>query len=212
MKRDKITETDAKKRFLDSMVMNFDRWHDGTGYDLDALDEMTDDEKDCVVDLLAAEPLQRWSNFEALRRINTPRALAAISDALTHPSLQVRIAASRFAENSDGAREAVLAEAMSKAELYSGFAQALDQVEIFHTPRIIEAMLTALLNRGDAEAVNIAGMLFYIHGRAESSFDWGHRPLFLKFKTNDLGQRRRAFTELCGEIGVDPTPYLGGSE
>ena len=47
--RNKSSEqTDAVKRFLSSMNMNYEMWHDGTGYDLDALQELSDDLRACA--------------------------------------------------------------------------------------------------------------------------------------------------------------------
>ena len=40
-----MQHTPAYTRFLASMQMTFDKWHDGEGYDIDALEEMTDDER-----------------------------------------------------------------------------------------------------------------------------------------------------------------------
>jgi len=51
-------------------------------------------------------------------------------------------------------------------------------------------------------------MLMFIHGKADSSFDWTHRPLFLRFKTEDRAERESVFRELCEKIGVAPEPYL----
>jgi hypothetical protein len=48
----------------------------------------------------------------------------------------------------------------------------------------------------------------FIHGKADSSFDWTHRPLFLRFKTEDRAERESVFRELCEKIGVDPERHL----
>ncbi|HKU50028.1 MAG TPA: hypothetical protein VJP79_08765 [Nitrososphaera sp.] len=198
----------AKKRFRDSLEMNHEKWHDGIGYDLSALDEMTEQDKDDVVDILSnsfmSEP---WRTFEALEYINTPKALSIIDKNLRHPSLDVRIAASRFAKGAEKEREQILIEALEKSEFYEGLTQALDQIESFHPQRVIEALLRGLLTRGDSAAVNFAGMLLYLYGKAESSFDWNRRPLFLRFATGNLDERRKAFVELCGIIGIDPKGY-----
>ena len=56
--------------------------------------------------------------------------------------------------------------------------------------------------RGDGEAaVNFAALLYYLHGKAESSFDWAHRPFFLRFNTDDRAERMAAYRELCAQIG-----------
>lgn len=198
----------AKKRFLESMEMNYEKWHDGIGYDLTALDEMTEADKDSIVDLLGTNLDEPWRSFEALEHVNTLKASATIKNALRHPSLEVRIAASRFAKGADIDRERVLIEALERSHLYSGLTQTLDQVETFHPQGIVDALLRGLLKRGDSGAVNFAGMLLYIYGKADSSFDWDRRPLFLRFDTDDLGERQQAFIAICTIIGVDPYPYL----
>ncbi len=198
----------AMKRFLASMEIDFEKWHDGIGYNLTALDEMTKTDQDKIVEMLSTNLDDPWRTFEVLQHVNTPKALATINNALAHPSLQVRIAASRFAKGADKERERVLIEALRKSDIYSGLSQALDQVETFHPQGIVEALLLGLLTRGDSGAVNFAGMLLFIHGKADSSFDWDRRPLFLRFDTNDIKERIEAFVEICGIISVNPKPYL----
>jgi hypothetical protein len=206
---DRLTRSNqAMKRFLESMEMNYEKWHDGIGYDLDALDEMTQEDKDSIVNMLITNLDEPWRTFEALERIDTQRTRATINNALDHPSLKVRIAASRFAKGADTARERVLVEAIEKSELYAGLTQALNEVETFHPKRIVDALLRGLLKRGDSGAVNFAGMLLYIHGKADTPFDWDKRSLFLRFNTADLKERKNAFVDLCKIIGVDSEPYL----
>lgn len=195
-------------RFLDSMEMNYEKWHDGVGYDLTALDEMTQSDKDYIAEMLiSSNQSDPWRKFETLEYIKTARSLAAINSALRHPSLEVRIAASRFARGADEDRERVLIEALEQSDLYEGLTQALDQIETFHPPGVIDALLRGLLKR-DSVAVNFAGMLFYIFGKADSSFDWNHRPFFLRFSTGERKEREQAFIQLCNIIGVDPKKYI----
>jgi hypothetical protein len=191
------------------MEMNFDKWHDGIGYDLEALDEMTSKDRDNVVELLLNfNQLNAWRNFEALNHLDTPKALTAINNGLRHPSFEVRIAASRFAKNADEDRERILIEALQNSEIYGGLSQALDQIETFHPDGVIEELLRGLLTR-NSEAVNFAGMLFFIFGKAETPFDWNFRPFFLKFNTDNHLEREKAFIELCNTLGLDSTKYLG---
>lgn len=200
--------TPAMKRFLASMEINFEKWHDGIGYDLAALDEINDAERDDIVRILSTNLDDPWRTFEALAHIGTPKALAIIKTALKHLSLEVRIAASRFVKGAELERESVLIEALEKSDIYSGLSQALDQIETFHPQGVVDALLRGLLKRGDSGAVNFAGMLIYIYGKADSSFDWDRRQLFLRFDTNDLNDREGAFVEICQIIGVNPEPYL----
>lgn len=188
--------------------MNYEKWHDGVGYDLGALDEMTESDKDEIADILESNLSEPWRAFEALEHMSTPKALSIIANNLHHPSLGVRIAASRYARGAERQREQILIEALEKSEFYEGLTQALDQIESFHPQAVKDALLKGLLVRGDSAAVNFAGMLLYVYGKAGTSFDWGRRPLFLRFASADLEDRKRAFAELCEMIGVDPHDYL----
>jgi hypothetical protein len=122
--------------------------------------------------------------------------------------LNVRISASRFTKGAVKEREQILIEALEQSEFYEGLTQALDQVETFHPQGVVDTLLNGLLVRGDSAAVSFAGMLLYIYGKSDSSFDWGRRPLFLKFSKTDLDERKKAFVELCDIIGMDPKSYL----
>jgi hypothetical protein len=54
----------AVQRFLDSMVIDYEKWHDGIGYDLKAIDEMTETERREVARMLASRE-QGWREVEA---------------------------------------------------------------------------------------------------------------------------------------------------
>jgi len=190
------------------MKINYEKWHDGIGCDLEALDQMSLEDRDKVVDILRDfNESNAWQNLEALNHINSSKAKDAIKSALQHPSLQVRISASRFASGEEKKREDILIEAIKDSEIYEGLSQALDQIETFHPQGVVDALLRGLLDR-NSEAVNFAGMLYFIFGKADTSFDWDHRPFFLRFNTEDRTDKEKAFVEFCNVIGVDSKKYL----
>lgn len=197
----------AIKQFLDSMVIDYEKWHDGVGYDLSAIDQMTPAEIESITKLLVSTQPLTWRELEALNHINTLAAQKAIQAALKHPSRQVRVAAARYAGNADD-REAALIDALEHSDIYGGLSQTLDQIQNFHPPAIIDALLRGVIKRDGEAAVHFAAMLFYLHGKADSAFDWNHRPFFLKFHTTDRDERKALFAELCKTIGVDVDKYL----
>jgi hypothetical protein len=97
---------------------------------------------------------------------------------------------------------------------YGGLTEALDQVADFHPQPVMDALFRNVLTRDGEVAVHLAAMLMFLHGKAESMFDWKHRPLFLKFHAppispTERGELREAvFRELCQHIDVQPDPYL----
>ncbi len=205
-KGDKLAS--ALDQFLSSMMMDYEKWHDGIGYDLSAIDRMTPDERESVTKLLLGRQPPTWRDLEALSYINSPEARQAVSAALKHPLTEIRVAAALYAENADDDREAVLIDALEHAGVYGGLTQALDQIEQFHPPAIIDALLRCSLAREGEVAVHFAAMLFFLFGKAKSSFDWDHRPFFLRFHTEDKAERTTVFKELCQAIGVNPDRYL----
>ena len=84
------------------------------------------------------------------------------------------------------------------------FSETLEEIEEFHPPTVIKELVLGLMNRDGATACHFAAMLYYLHGKASSAFDWKHRPFFLRFNTDDLSEREIVVRELCEVIGVDP--------
>jgi len=109
---------------------------------------------------------------------------------------------------SEDERVATLVAALESTEVYGGLTQALLQVEEFHPPKVVDALLRGVIVRDGENAVHFAAMLMFIHGQADSSFDWDQRPFFLKFHATDRAEREKAFRELCDTVGVDPAKYL----
>jgi hypothetical protein len=199
----------AYDRFITSMKIGFDEWHDGIGYDLDALAGVTPDERVRIEAMLLARESDDWRVVEALTALNTPNAIAAVRSALQAEDPVVRLAAAR--ELHEQGQLADLTEVVTgalRSANSSAFSQAIDMIG-WHTVRGAEPELLRLCAHGTGEnACHCAAMLFYLHGLSEEAFDWNHRPFFLRFNTDDRGEREAAFRELCGKVGVDPTAYL----
>jgi hypothetical protein len=194
-------------RFVASMTMTFDMWHDGIGYDLDALSAASPSELAAIERTLINHSPRDWRDVEALAQIDTPAARAALEAALKDPDPQVRREAMlHVPDKVDPAdRERRLLALIKTASPFGGLTEALDDIEEFHPPSVINAMLRATL-QGDGEAaVHFAAMLFFLHGKAAEPFDWSHRPFFLRFNTTDPAERRAAFDEHCRVIGVVAT-------
>jgi len=69
---------DAANRFLASMTIAFDMWHDGEGYDLGALAEIPPAERPMVEDILIRHQPRDWRDIEALAGFDSPAARAAV--------------------------------------------------------------------------------------------------------------------------------------
>ena len=198
------------ERFLASMVMDFDKWHDGTGYDVALLDLMSRSECDQAEEALIRHSPRDWRDIEALARINSPRARREVGAALTSSDNHVRREAMRHAGDKaqPADRERLLVRSLENDVIYGGLTQAIDEAATFYPPAVVDALFRGALNRNGEAAVHFAALLMFIHGKSAEPFDWNHRPFFLRFHTADRAERERVFRELCETVGVDPAKYL----
>ena len=201
---------DAARRFLASMPMDFDKWHDGTGYDLDALKAVPPAELPAIAATLIAHSPRDWRDIEALAQIDLPQARAAVKAALKDNDPAVRHVAQQYLPEAidPKVREQKLIAAIRTAAPFDGLTYVIDEAAEFHPPAVIDALFKAALACDGESAVHYAALLFFLHGKAKEPFDWDHRPFFLRFNTTDRNERRAAFRELCQTVGVDPDPYM----
>jgi hypothetical protein len=202
--------TDALPRFLASMQMNYDKWHDGESYDLATLRALPKPQRDVAESILISRSPPDWRDIEALAQLDSERARKAVIAALQNKDPAVRRVAMQYAGDqlSNAKRERLLIKALKTAKPYGGLTEALEEAEKFHPPKVIDALLKTTLTGEGASAVHFAALLFYLHGKAKEAFDWAHRPFYLRFNTTDKTQREAAFRELCQTLGVDPNRYV----
>jgi hypothetical protein len=204
------TEVSPKTKFLQSMEMNYEKWRDGIGYDLETLRKMSPQELGEIETILINHRPRDWRDIEALAKIDSPGARQAIEAALKDPDPQVRREAANHAGDkvSPADRETFLLKALKTCTAFDGLTEALDEAEEFHPPSVIDALVSGALNRDGETAVHFAAILFFLHGKSKERFDWDHRPFFLRFNTTNREERKAAFRELCETIGVEAEKYL----
>jgi hypothetical protein len=193
------------------MPITFDMWHDGTGYDLDALRQLPEQEQSAIEKILIDHHPRDWRDIEALAMFDSPAAAREIEAAANSADPQVRREALRHApQKSDPRqREEIVIHSLRGDSLVSGLGVVLDEVAEFHPPGVIDALFDGALKRDGEAAVHFAAMLFYLHGKSSEPFDWAQRPFFLRFHTTDRAERQKAFEELCRIVGADPQKYTG---
>jgi hypothetical protein len=198
------------QRFKASMKIGFEEWHDGIGYDIKAIRMASQAERDAIEQILINHSPRDWRDIEALAEINTKCARETIKEAIKDPNPVVRVAVMRFAPDlvNDNERTQSLIGALKNAEPFWGLAQVLDEVERYHPEEAKEALIKGSLNRKGEVAVHFAAMLFYLFGEVKEPFDWGKRPFFLRFNTEDRKERIKVFRELCQKIKINPEKYL----
>lgn len=195
-------------RFKASMVMDYEKWHDGIGYDLALIRQATDAERALIEELLIHRSPRNWREVEALSALghHRPRVRAALLDAFADPDAEVRLAVHRHAPEllSEQRRIASLVAALEKADFYAGLTQALMEVRNFHPPPVIEALWRGLETRAPGIAVHFAAMLCFLHGQASSPFDMSQRPYFLSFHTDRPEDRLPKVRELRHRLAPFP--------
>ena len=82
----------AYARFVESMNIGYIQWHDGTGYDLQALAELEAEERAAVEAMLIAHLKDPgdWRDVEALAALDSSAAREAVIAACEHRDVRVR--------------------------------------------------------------------------------------------------------------------------
>jgi hypothetical protein len=198
-----------------STDIDYERWHDGVPYDLEAIAELPPGEREEVEAWLLPRASNDWRDLEGLLALGTTRGQDAVVNQLRHGTIGMRLAAARRLPDDpviEPDREEAIVDGLATATVLSGLTTALDLATERRTPRVMDALFRAALRTDDIMAVHAAARLAFIHGKAKEPFDWDRRALYLRFGDADPTVRRAAFVELCRECEVDPARYLGTSD
>jgi len=171
------------------MVMDFDKWHDGTGYDLKALEKLGPEERASIEELLIKNLKQAgdWRDVEALADLGTASALAAVDKARLHSNTKVRNYALRICLDTQDSKDmtkkhiAELEEQVIQAVKHGDFEMA----ENMPTMRVKKALLDSILSVEYNSEIRVSAVAFllYLCGQAPEPFDWSQRPFFLLFSS-----------------------------
>lgn len=189
----------ALARFEHSLFIGYEQWHDGVGYDIEALRALTNEQRRGIEARLT--PPDGWRDVEALAVIATLGSESARTElrrVATAGTSETRLAVLRYAPQlvDDAARTTALVEALDSATAFDSFTTTLEQVAAFHPKPVIDALWRGLETRQGEVAMHYAGMLAFVYDKTDSPFDWAQRPLFLEFKTEDASARRAAVRKL----------------
>lgn len=200
--------SEAFKRFQRSMKIGYAEWHDGMGYDLDAISALSPDERRRAEDLVIDRRVADWRDVAALDRFGSERALAELKKALRAKSLEIRIeAAQRLARRGvlkESDVEQVIVRALDEATILNGMVKTLRFATANPTPAVLGKLLWCTLHGNDDLRVHAAALVHYLHGGSSSAFDLAFRPFYLQFGSKDRRVRHAAYLDLCAKIGVKP--------
>jgi len=199
--------SEAYQIFLDSMIMNFDKWHDGIGYDLETLKSLEPQEKASIEELLIRNLKQagNWRDVEALVTLGTTTAFIEVDKARFHNNAKVSNYALRIIIKTRKTKDTVVKD-MVGLELQ--VVQAVEQgyyqmAEHMPTMRVKKALLNSVREASDGVIRhNGAALLLYICGKTSEPYDWDQRPFFLRFSGNKPEELQQAWEELCERTGL----------
>jgi len=199
-----MAHSKAYERFIASMTITQEMWHDGIGYEIDALVEMGPDELAQLVERM--KECNDWRDVEALTQIAMVKqdvpakaaktALKARAKSNDQIGLRAAESLGELGEKVD--MEDSIVKTLLKMKNDSAFSEALDLSEGYPTERVKMALLKCAKEH-QGMGVHCAAMLYFHAGLAKEAFDWDHRPFFLRFGDEDEEDRGRAFKELCAK-------------
>ena len=202
--------SETYKLFLDSMVMDFDKWHDGISYDLEVLGQLESEERDSIEELLIKnlKHAGNWRDVEALAALGTASAFAAVDKARVHNNTKVRKYALRIWLDTQDSKDMTkkdiseLEEQVVLAVKHGDFEIA----ERMPTIRVKKALLDSILSVEYNSEIRISAVAFllYLCGQAPEPFDWSQRPFFLLFSSSkrDPKMLQQAWEHLRKRTGL----------
>lgn len=201
-----VTPSESCRKFLDSTNIGYEQWHDGIGYDLEALGQVTEAERRFISDMLLRRVRSRdahWRDIEALEALDLPEAVPVLEQALqtAMPETRLHIAQAMLAQGAPVEIDRIIADILRRGRYEDGLSAALDLAATHATPYLREVLLECARDGHPDVRVHAAALTLYLAGGAESPFDWSQRPFFLQFGEEDRATRERAFAELCRRIG-----------
>lgn len=200
--------TEAFDRFQRSMAIDYAKWHDGVGYALEEVPHLSASERELAEQLVLSRGAADWRDVEALDAFGSPSALAAMQQALASTDLCVSLeSAMRLRQRgllSETALEDLLVQALDHATLRNGLTQLLQMVSQHPSPAVKRKLLACTLTGHDDLRAHAAAMVHFLYGKAQSTFDVAHRPLYLRFSSPVMAERQQAYRALCADIGAAP--------
>jgi hypothetical protein len=192
--------TPAYLRFKSSMIIDYGKWRDGEPYDIPALAEITEEERN----LLTEEILERggsldWRDVEALEALGTPKALKRVAHAAKSQhdgggaeALTAEIERNGWSETT----EKRLIEMLEHVENMTSASDRLYTLcEEHQTPAIMKQLMrNARVQSDQAMRYSAGAFLLYLSGHAEDWYglDDTYRPHLLNLNSDKYEEYKAA--------------------
>lgn len=192
----------ALDRFLATGRVDHDAWRDGTGYALDSLPDLNAATRALIPGRLV---VRGWREVEVLAALDTPAAHSALRsafDAAGPDNPEIGLALLRCLPEllTDDERTRVVCRAVAQARGGDGLDPALQAAQAWHPAAVMQALWQALQHPDAVVVVNVAALLYFLHGLADEPFDMDQRSEFLRFAHDDPAERAAARARLKSRL------------
>ncbi|MBK6704606.1 MAG: hypothetical protein IPG56_13225 [Caulobacteraceae bacterium] len=198
--------SDAYTRFRKSMMIDYDAWREGTPYDIAALSEISDEERDLLTEELCEKSSLDWRDVEALRALATPKALKRVGVAAQKQTDGGGIEAF-FDEVAQGWTPEIEARFIEKLERVQSMTGALDRLyeiaQAHPTPAVMEQLMrNARIHSDPTVRYSMGGFLLELSGHVDTryTFDANIRPHLLNLNSADYAEYKAAVAWLSEKV------------
>jgi hypothetical protein len=190
-------DSGAFNRFQKSMNIGYEQWHDGVGYDLEAIDQLTESEKKVVEGKLVPRAGNDWRDIEALDRLGTPAAIQAILRVRQTGDVQIQLTAHQYGpEPTEAEWERAIMNSLATAEIMTGLISALNCAIEHPSDPVVSMLWSKVRDPKSGVAYHCASTLCCIGGAIDSIYDDKYRTLFLRLVGPASEDRSLAVQEL----------------
>ncbi len=194
----------ALRRFEQSMAIGYEQWHDGVGYDLEALSHLSEREKRIVERKLVPRAAKDWRDLEALGALGTPAALQAILSVRREGDPQIRLQAHNHGPDPSAAEwDAAIVGSLTHASLTTGLIDALRCAIAHPSPAVVELLWSRVSNPSPV-AYHCGAALCCIAGISPNLYDETHQALLHRLMGPASEARSQAVEELRRAVNQAP--------
>ena len=194
-------------RFKQSMVLDYDKWREGTPYDLAALKGVTPEERDLLVDEICARSTLDWRDVEALRALGTEKAIQRIGKVAEKQVDGAGIEAFMDDIEKQGWTDEIETRFIEKLERAASMTGALDRLyeiaEAHQTPAVMQQLMrNARIASDPTVRYSMAAFLLELTGHVDTryTFDTNIRPHLLDLNSDDYKTYKAAVAWLEDKI------------
>lgn len=132
--------------FRESMQIDYRKWHDGIGYDVDLIAACNDQERREIEAILLQRGVKDWRDVEALAALGNRQALRRAAECGVF-ELEIAVVEHAAQYLSADERDAIIVRALAHSDIGTGLAQSLRAAAAYPTPAVVDALQRACTER-----------------------------------------------------------------